>query len=167
MCAYLLFCRGSGASHLSYLPAYKAANARLRLTPRQTIPNTNSPREKYRSHFLMGFTQSLRSILRTKDGRQFFEIQSLEIVLFSSSQLTTSGSDWNYFYVAASSCDDVTRAFGSSGVELSFLHPEQKRPTAIRQINSHLTCFILHSFLGINRKKYVMPIFPLNFLSYS
>ena len=65
------------------------------------------------------------------------------------------------------SVDDVTAAFGSSGLEFSFLHPEQKSPTAIIQINSNLTCFILHSFHGINRKKYSTPIFPLNFLSYS
>ena len=44
------------------------------------------------------------------------------------------------------SVDDVTGAFGSSVCELSFLHPEQKSPTAIRQINSNLTCFILYSF---------------------
>jgi hypothetical protein len=37
----------------------------------------------------------------------------------------------------------VTAAFGSSGLELSFLHPEQQSPTAIRQINSNLTSFIL------------------------
>jgi hypothetical protein len=40
------------------------------------------------------------------------------------------------------SVDDVTGAFGSSVVELSFLHPEQKSPTAIRQINSNLTSLI-------------------------
>ena len=44
------------------------------------------------------------------------------------------------------SVDDVTGAFGSSVCELSFLHPEQKSPTAIRQINRNLTCFILYSF---------------------
>lgn len=44
------------------------------------------------------------------------------------------------------SVDDVTFAFGSSGVELSFLHPEHKSPTAIRQINSNLTYFIVLSF---------------------
>ncbi len=44
------------------------------------------------------------------------------------------------------SVDDVTGAFGSSVCELSFLHPEQKSPTAIRQINSNLTSFILCSF---------------------
>ena len=57
------------------------------------------------------------------------------------------------------SVDEVTRAFGSSGAELSFLHPVQKSPTAIRQINSNLTCLILNSFLGINRKIFATPIF--------
>ena len=45
-----------------------------------------------------------------------------------------------------SSAVEVTGASGSSVVELSFLHPEQKSPTAIRQINSNLTSFILCSF---------------------
>ena len=56
------------------------------------------------------------------------------------------------------SVDEVTRAFGSSGAELSFLHPVQKSQTAIRQINNNLTCFILPSFLGI--KKYATTILP-------
>jgi hypothetical protein len=43
------------------------------------------------------FTQFPRSILRTKDGQRFFEISSLEILVFSSSQVTTSGSDRNSF----------------------------------------------------------------------
>ena len=44
------------------------------------------------------------------------------------------------------SVDDAAGAFGSSVCELSFLHPEHKSPTAIRQINSNLTYFILYSF---------------------
>jgi hypothetical protein len=44
------------------------------------------------------------------------------------------------------SVDDIAGAFGSSVVELSFLHPEHKSPIAIRQINSNLTCFIVLSF---------------------
>jgi hypothetical protein len=42
--------------------------------------------------------------------------------------------------------DDAAGAFGSFAGELSFLHPEQKSPTTIRQINSNLTYFILYSF---------------------
>ena len=44
------------------------------------------------------------------------------------------------------SVDDATGALVVSAGELSFLHPEQKSPTAIRQINSNLTSLILCSF---------------------
>ena len=53
------------------------------------------------------------------------------------------------------SVDGIAGAFGSSVVELSFLHPEQKSPTAIRQINSNLTSFILCSFHKLGFPIYV------------